>query len=280
MSKKARQSQKQAGAVSLLISCVLGAIAIMILSFSGLAAKQAVLSYDTQLNANLDLAIQELQTWYEKNADTIAASSTDVSEAQLLAVLSKQNAGMRAVMSTSMASGNCQSAVTGFTCIPWRKIAVWYPASTPVGTPLVQDGIPVGEFSGDALWRVYSSQSWYSDRFSRQTKKIDDVGRALMAWFEGQSNLNPDDGPAVNYWRASNCAVQSHGIPCVDSYTDISTTAVQNLIGMSSAELSPVIGKSIDFSNLQDSSQTPPYSVSLRVQMPWGQYMKRSVVQP
>jgi hypothetical protein len=263
--------------MSLWIAAVLGAVSIMVMSFAGMAVHKAAMGSEERMAREIDEVLAQLQTWYQQQADTIATSGITPSEAQLQAVLPRTYPGLRLAMSTSMASAGCSAGAMN--CIPWRKIAAWYPATQPPATTTVQDGLPVSDFSGNAIWRVYSSQSWYFDRYAKTQTQLNTVARALMAFFDGRKGVNPVLGPDTNFWRTLDCAQPDANLPCVDNYTRLSGSGVAALMGLATADVTAPLG-AVEFSNLQDSSTSAPFSVALRVSLPWGGQIRQTVLQP
>lgn len=272
------RDQQQRGSVAIVFSAILGAIAVMVLSFSSLAVQKAAFGSEERMAREVEDALAQLQAWYERQADTIAVSGVTPTEAQLQAALTRPYPGMRLAMSSSMATPGCTAGTTG--CIPWRKIAAWYPATQPPSATTTQDGLPVSEFTGDAIWRVYSSQAWYFDRFAQTQTKMSELSRSLMSWFAAKQGINPVSMHSANFWRASDCSNPGLALPCVDTYTSITTSGVSALLGLDASDVTPAVGAGIEFSNLQDSSTTAPYSVALRVSMPWGGSVRQIVLQP
>ncbi|MDI9235191.1 hypothetical protein [Limnohabitans lacus] len=272
------QQRPQQGFVSILVSAILGAIAVMVLSFASLAVNKSASGAEDRMAREVVDALAQLQVWYEREADTIAVSAVTPTEAQLQAVLTRSYPGMRLAMSTSMASPGCTSG--SIACVPWRKVAAWYPATQAPAASIVQDGLPVSEFTGDAIWRVYSSQSWYFERYAQSQAKLNDAARALMSWFAGRKGSNPVLGHDANFWRSSDCSQTDFNLPCVDTYSSLSTTGVASLLGLSVADVTAPLGGVIEFSNLQDSSTAAPFSVALRVMLPWGGQIRQTVLQP
>jgi type II secretory pathway pseudopilin PulG len=270
----------QSGYMTILVSAIVGVIAVMVMSFATLAVNKASFGAEERMARNVKDALADLQVWYQNQADTLAVAGVTPTEAQLQTVLSRTRSypGMRLAMSTSMASPGCTAGTIA--CVPWRKIAAWYPATQAPSTSTVQDGLPISEFTGDAIWRVYSSQSWYFERYVQSQAKLNDAARALMSWFAGRKSSNPVLGADANFWRSSDCAQTEFNLPCVDAYNSISTTGVAALLGLSVADVTAPLGGVIEFSNLQDSSTAAPFSVALRVVLPWGGQIRQTVLQP
>lgn len=263
--------------MSLWIAAVLGAVSIMVMSFAGMTVHKAAMGSEERMARDIDEVLAQLQTWYQQQADTIATSGITPSEAQLQAVLPRAYPGMRLAMSSSMASPGCTAGAIN--CIPWRKIAAWYPATQPPAIATVQDGLPVSEFAGNAIWRIYSSQSWYYERYAKTQTQLNTVARALMGFFDGLKGTNPVLGPDSNFWRTSDCAQVDANLPCVDSYASLSSSGVAARMGLATADVTAPLG-AVEFSNLQDSSTSAPFSVALRVSLPWGGQIRQTVLQP
>lgn len=277
-SSRAPHKGAQRGAAALVVAAILGGVAVMVMSFSSLAVHKAAFGSEERMAREVDAALLHLQAWYEQQADTIAVSGITPSEAQLRAALPRAYPGMRLAMSTSMASSGCSAGTIG--CVPWRKIAAWYPATQAPTATTLQDGLPVSEFTGNAIWRVYSSQSWYFERYGQTQAKLNETARALMSFFAGRKGINPAVSHDTNFWRATDCADPGQSLPCVDTYAALGGSAVASAMGLTPAELVPPIGSAIEFSNLQDSSTVAPYSVALRVVLPWGGQIRQTVLQP
>lgn len=276
----------QRGSMAIVVSAVLGVIAIMVMSFSSLAINKAAFGTEERMARDVQDALADLQIWYQNQADTLAAAGVTPTEAQLQTVLSRTRSypGMRLAMSSSMATPGCTSGTVA--CIPWRKIAAWYPATQTPGASVIQDGLPVSEFTGDAVWRIYSSQAWYFERHAKTQNQLNALSQNLMGWFTVRKALQPAAATDTHHWRASDCANPSGQIPCVDSYTPLTSSGVATLLGLAPVDVTAPIGSGgtagtvIEFSNLQDSSTTAPYTVSLRVSLPWGGQMRQTVLQP
>jgi hypothetical protein len=277
-SSRAPQKGTQRGAVAIVVAVILGGLAVMVVSFSSLAVNKAAFGSSERMAREVDDALLYLQAWYEQQADSIAVSGTTPSESQLQAALPRAYPGMRLAMSTSMASSGCSAGTIG--CIPWRQIAAWYPATQAPTSTTLRDGIPVSEFTGNAIWRVYSSQSWYFERYAQTQSKLNETARSLMSFFAGRKGINPVSGHDTNFWRARDCAQTEQSLPCVDTYTALGGSAVASAMGLTTADLAVPIGSAIEFSNLLDSSTAPPFSVALRVVLPWGGQIRQTVLQP
>ncbi len=268
---------------------VLGALALMVISWSTLLVNEAAQAAEQRMRRDVDEALSTLQTWYERQADAIAAAGTTPSESELLAVLVNRPPGLRVAMSSSMATVGCSSGT--IECIPWRKIAVWYPSTaTPPATTL-SNGLPVSEFTGNAIWRIYSSQSWFIARYALTQSRLNEVSNTLMSWFTTQKLTDPFEGVSTNYWRASDCSNPGRQLPCVDTFTDLSSSGgalVRTSLGLSTQDVSTALqgGSSpstggVEFSNLQGSSSSADStSVGLRAPLPWGGYIAMTVLKP
>lgn len=270
---------RQRGMYVIAVSAILGTLALMALSFSALTAKKAVLGTEDRLKLEVESALGELQVWYEQQADTLATTNTTPSEDQLKAVLSRPYPGLHVAMSDSMAAAGCAGSVATIPCLPWRKIVAWYSATTPPTDTVITDGIPVSELSGDAIWKTYSAQQWYTSRYVRTTTKMTEIGRGLLAWYENQETQDSEYVDGTNFWRATDCADSATQLPCIDQYTNLANTSVASILGLNATDMTLPLG-SIQISNLQDSSTSAPYSVALRVVTPWGQQLKQIVLQP
>lgn len=284
LARAAHGPHTQRGSTAIVVSAVLGVIAIMVMSFSSLAINKAAFGTEERMAREVDDALKHLETWYQRQADTLAAFGATPTEAQLQAVLPRPYPGMRLAMSSSMATPGCTSGTVA--CIPWRKIAAWYPATQTPGASVIQDGLPVSEFTGDAVWRIYSSQAWYFERHAKTQDQLNALSQHLMGWFTVRKALQPAAATDTHHWRASDCANPNGQIPCVDSYTPMTSSGVATLLGLVPADVTTPLGSTgtagtvIEFSNLQDSSTTAPYTVSLRVSLPWGGQMRQTVLQP
>jgi hypothetical protein len=277
-SSRVSQSHAERGSVAIVVAAILGAVAVMVMSFSSLAVHKAAFGAEDRMAREVDEVLLHLQAWYEQQADTIAVSGITPSETQLQAALPRTYPGMRLAMSTSMASPGCSAGTIG--CIPWRKIAAWYPATQAPAATTLQDGLPVSEFTGDAIWRIYSAQGWYFERYAQTQAKLNDTARALMNFFVGRKGVNPVFSHDTNFWRASDCAQPESSLPCVDAYAALSGSGVANVMGLAATDVTAPLGTAIEFSNLQDSSTVAPFSVALRVVLPWGGQIRQTVLQP
>jgi len=84
-----------------------------------------------------------------------------------------------------------------------------------------------------------------------------------------------------NLFRALDCSnPDSAEIPCADQYQTVSSLNLQSIMNISPLEMVDAWGNPLQFSNLQNSSTSYPFTASLQAITPWGQVIPMTAVQP
>ncbi len=108
---------------------------------------------------------------------------------------------------------------------------------------------------------------------------LDTVARAFEARFRASYIRDPDADIGRNWFRAVDC--QSPGLdelPCADAFAPMSGDLATRL----GLPVEPVSGWGgpVEWTNgVEASSKSPPYSVEVRAQTPWGTWMQRTAIQ-
>jgi len=274
-------SQKGFFAVTVMV--LLAVLTLAVVSFSSMAVNRALLDTENRMTQDASKALDELESWYKRNFIEIAQTETALNEDQLLAILHHPYPGLRLAMSTPiLSSSSCSVALNATTeCVPSRVFAAWYPSTTPTGISDVREGIDYGAFTGNAIWSTRSTRLWDIEQFARSESHIDQVGMLLRSWMKSRQMADKRTMYGVNWWRHMSCASDAAVIflPCVNNYTELRTTVIPAAIGIPNEDTLTPYGW-MEFSNLEDARLTAPFSVSLRVRTPWGQYIQKQVAQP
>lgn len=279
--KTTHSVQNQRGfAYVVTVSAVLGAMTIMILSFSASTVQKALSSNDEKRQEQLNTALDELEQWYRVNADNLAMTGVYYGPDYLEQnALKRKYPGLRVAMSYPM-NQMCSSTSSPLDCVPWRQLVAWYPNDFSGTSMSLIKGIPEVELSKSSLWGKRSTQEWDNQRVLFAIKQMDDLGRVLKSWFQSRQALDPVNAYSENFWRASNCSFIKYSLPCINGYTDVGGSDLEAILGFGKNELKPSWDGRLKFSNLEDSSIIGPYSVALQVVTPWGQTFKKVVIQP
>ncbi len=223
--------------------------------------------------AYLDEAAAAVASWYARNAAAVDADAAfpipedEIPEAAGV----PPRWGLRAAASARLSSGG----------IVFRRIVLWVPAQSP--DPSSWDPA-AGIFSPGpgVLWRVVDGQAVQGAAYAATLKAMQRFAAQLEERFHA---LAAADGPgslAVNYFRPrSGCAAGPSEIPCLDVYTAADAVDWVAILGVPAGGLRTAWGGPFLVSNLEDSSAvSPPYSMAIAADTPWGARVKVMAVQP
>ena len=241
MTAKPSEGGQRGAAFLWVVAMLLGATLVLAGSFRAGVAQKVQLNLARDQNAYLDQVIKTAHDWYQRVALSMEVSGDTLTESELLQKIApNQKYGIRAQLSSRLGLPCASDAAFG-TCAPYRVIVVWLP--------------PISATDATSI----------NERLKVTASRIQNYARA-------QQNIT---GLASfeNFLRSSDCSrtVSGH-LPCLDTYTAITSTTIPTLLGLPDSDFLTPWGDVILISNLLDSSVSAmPYSLSIKASSPWGQ---------
>jgi hypothetical protein len=277
--------RRQGGFATLVVVSILALLSLSMLSMSSLTMRQALWQQEERMAQDVQAAAEQLQLAYELQWISLAAPlDPPWTEVRLRDELTQTYGGMRLAMSeriTAQAAALCTAATTlRPDCIPSRRIMIWHPASTDIADWSLTQGLPLAQLGADAIGRIHDTRNWDIAQYAQAQAQIERVGILLSSYFKARQAADPRLPHGINWWRSPSCsAADEHYLPCVNTYTPLSTSGVAEALGIGIQDTQTPYGE-IEFSNQTDASLTSPYSVALRVQTPFGVPMRKTVIAP
>jgi Tfp pilus assembly protein PilX len=255
------------------VLAVAGVVLLFVSSMQSSATYSQLASENTDREAVVSAASASLSSWYNAESDTIELASSAEAEAQLLTRVSDRRFGLRMAMSQQLGLP-CSVGATLVSCVPYRRFAVWLPAVSDASTASFAAGNSI-------VSRVVDTRALQMDKAQKAVDRMQAVAGSIQRFAQARSAALPYGSGRTNFLRAQRCvAVEIAELPCVDTYTDLVSSGVAGLVGLSASDVVSEFGGTVMFSNLQDSNSTlPPYSASIQVSTPWGTSLKVAVVQ-
>jgi hypothetical protein len=259
---------RQRGQASIIVLVLFLAAAAAISSI-GTTEHTASAGRTEMLNRQISATVSELSAWYER--DGMASMGASIpTETELQAHLTTRYAALRLAMSTPIVRSGCTTVMD---CEPSRQILVWYPATRPPSPVSLVNGLPLYETGGDALWRLYDSKAFVQQRVASAYSQLLGLGRAISAWSVAQQRASIYTQTSL--MRASNCSTPGMALPCLSGWTVItSVPEAMAAAGISAMDATSPWGSVIEITNAApDASQTPPYTLAMRLRTPSGAYL-------
>ena len=273
--------QKQRGmVVPFLVMAVAGVVLLFVASMHSTAMYADKLDEDVDRARVVEGAMQQLESWYRSEAGDIESNNLNPTEAQLLSRIAERKYGLRAAFSARLGLP-CPGGAVLVTCVPFRRIVVWLPPVSDPSTASFNSATGVFTQGNVTAFKVFETRDIQIANAQRAYDHLDSVALAIQRYAQVRGALLPYGSGRINHLRPVSClSVQLGELPCVDTYTDIETSGVLALVGLTAAEAVSPMGGRVQFSNLAGSSSAaPPFSASLQVMSPWGTSLVITVVQ-
>ncbi len=244
--------------------------------------QQAAAGLEEDHRQYLPIALGQVEAWYVAQAATVDATASTIDAATVrAAALTQPRYNIQLAVSSRLGLP-CASGTPVTVCVPYRRIAVWIPASSEASTASFDAS--TGNFTpGNALqWGVFDGRTVQVALANESWRALDRTAAALQRYAVARSAMEPIGSARANFMRPSDCSkVPADEIGCVDTYTDAAGSTLQTTLGLTTGELRSAWGTPIQFSNLQGSqTTTPPYTSALRTSTPWGGSIQITAVQP
>ena len=273
----AHQQKGFIGLASLLLMLLL--LAVCMATAAALVHKSTWNSTRARLDY-LNATEMRIANWYVAQAGSIDAISDAVQVSNIKSVMGASAYGVQ-VASTQRLGLPCDEPNSP-SCIGYHDIYVWLPpASSADGTTL--DAV-AGTFNPDAKaqWIKVSGKSIEAQLMQQTTTTMATVQGQLRSFFAARAIADADVASETNYFRDASCATTYSGsLPCVDTFTNLTSTAILSDLGLDTSNAANAWGLPLQVSNQADSSMTAsPFSMALRSATPWGSSVEMAVVQP
>lgn len=281
----ARLNRQRGAAIIWFVSALLGALMVLTTTYRMHAVRLSALNAERDQKVYLDEVMQNALRWYQRNAISIEASGQVVTPAQILAEIAPDNRfGIHAAVSNRLGLPCPADAVFG-SCVPYRVIVVWLQPISSSDTTTFDAS--TGSFVPDPVVvsagtsRMLNTKLYQQGVLTQVSALLNTVATRLQNRARAQQSVI-GEASFENYFRLSDCASELAGfLPCIDTYTDITTTIIPSQLGLSNQDFLTPWGDPVQVSNLLDSSTlNMPFSLALRVSTPWGQSTSMTVRHP
>lgn len=279
--RPSRRRAEQQGSVAFLVLAIM--TAMMGMTIAAAAALVHIRSAgDNQSRlAYLDRARRGISDWYLANASVIDAGADSLSSSQILSAMGVPAQFGVQVASTQMLGLPCSESNSP-SCVGYHDIYVWLPPISTADTTTLDASS--GTFNADsgAQWVKISGEAIEQQLIGSSTDTMTLLQTQLRAFFAASERSDADVNPETNFFRDTACSTTFDGsLPCVDTFADISTTAIPGDLGIDTTNESNAWGLPIQVTNQEYSSVSqPPYSMAIRSATPWGSYLQMAVVEP
>lgn len=209
----------------------------------------------------------QLDSWYDRNAWVIDADVNAIPSATILTQSGVMpNYGLVIESSKRLTKDG----------IAYHVVAAYLPSSLvnnvtfDVDTGVFVAGTPVNEVQ----YAITNGYVIESKKVAKTANLLEKSASLLESWFYSKRDVAGPVELGNNWFRTPDCASpDARFIPCVDTYTDIASVmpslGVNVTTGYSNAWAKPIFM----INAKPPASWTPPYSIPLTTNLPWGNTM-------
>ena len=225
--------------------------------------------------AYLDDIQQRVETWYRQNAAAIDGNPTYAIAPPALwaqvGIVPKPT--LQVAISDRLAGAQ----------VWYRRIAIWLRRTDPDSSAFVA---ATGAFTPGigVSYRVIDGEAIEGALLEETLEGMKAFAGQLERRFRAKFEADPFRTLTVNHFRALGpaCSASLDDIPCIDVHTDVATAAnFGMLLSIDPQTLTSAWGGRYSVSNLQDSrTASPPYTMAIRVSLPWGGSLLVNAIQP
>ena len=220
-------------------------------------------------------AIRRLNQYYRSNAWMLSqGASFPLSATALLT-----NAGITPQYNVHVCVS--QQQTFGTYHIPYYQIWLYMPSRGGGDEPTCSGGNFTA--NGAQASALYSGEKAQSALLASTENQLNRLGTLLVqgsaAAVQGGASHDED----VDYFLSQQCSDNGSGnIACASSWRSVAGAGISSLIGSVAAFGTNAWGEPIQYSNEGPyaNDQQPPYSISLRTELPGGSYLQESFDQP
>jgi len=269
-------NDRQQGIATLLLVITLGLVIMAVITV--IAASTYSLNapeVTVRQQHYLEHAIQQVANFYKENAWYLSQGNQfPLSPTELFT-----DAGIAREYNVQACISNQEKF--GSHSIPYYNIWLYTPSQGGGDEPTCVDGVFT---QNDAQAVVeYSGEEAQSQLLAATEKKMDTLGSLLVQASGAAIEGGPTHDVDVDYLAAAACNPSDAGtIACSSNWNNISGSGMSQLIGTTSGFAESDWGQPITYSNEapNDSNIEPPFTISLRTELPGGAYLTKTFTQP
>ncbi len=245
--------RSQRGAAYLLtISAILGALTIMVMSFSSIAIQRKALNQESAARAALIEALEDVESQLRDPDSSISSllvgltANAVLSSDQIKGALSRPHLEtIRYAISPSMQDCAPQSVAAFARCVSWRRFAAWIPpeGSPPSAPPWpLTNGLPEAEIQAASVSESRSNKQFMNEFLLEKENSLVRISDALRSWYFSRRAADPHRATSKNFWMPSfGCTYPRQGDLACRSESDFSA-ALLSSGSQDASELMRVLG--------------------------------------
>lgn len=215
--------RSQRGAAYLLtISAILGALTIMVMSFSSIAIQRKAVNSESFARAALIEAIEDVERQLRDPSSKISTLLVDLTANDVLSSDQIKGALSRPYLETiqyaiSPPMQNCapQSLAAFARCVSWRRFAAWVPSDggPPPAPPWpLTNGLPEAEIQAASVSESRSNKQYMNEFLLEKENSLVRISEALRSWYFARRAADPHRATSKNFWMPSfGCMYPRHG---------------------------------------------------------------------
>lgn len=259
----------QRGAAFLTLVAIVAAISLLfVIGQASWQSRQRLNELPRVRAERVDQAAAALRDWYRINAREIDSPAFLVPTGpELLAAAGvPRQWGLEAGMTTTQLVRDQ---------IRYRVLAVWAPSDDDTQVPIFNaiTGELVlcpdaGDYCGTRAAARVEGFDIQAELYATTMRSLRSLAAAAQAYFHGKWLADPDHNLSVNYFRS--CVAARSELPCLDSWTDLSTTTLLLALQEPQSRAFDAWGGEVQALNGEDNDDNPPYRLAFRAQTPWG----------
>lgn len=267
----------QSGFVAIALAVVIAiVVSLFLIGFSAEVSRSSGSVLEDVKQQYVSDSAKSLDGWYRRNAWVIDSN---------IAVIPTATIATQAGVAFKYGAQIVSSKRLDSNGISYHVIAIWLPNTSITGTDfntntgVLTEGTYASVEVPRLKYSIIDGKAIQTEIAQQTLNNLGSSAAKLENWFASKAVQAESSLINSNWYRNPSCgSTDQRYIPCIDTYTDAGTT-LQNLGIASSIELTSGWAQPIQISNLQNSSTTAPYSISLKADTPWGTSIYKEAVQ-
>lgn len=280
-------SKRQNGFAVLSLAIAISVVALtIILGYSVIYSKRAALQLSQQQDAYMREVQEAIKQAYMSHAGEVDGFLThdqykDINKWFTLAGVT-QKWGLQGKVSDVITKDG----------IGYSVVALWFDAEGDTLNPPAFNEA-TGVFTScsnpnaacpDRRWAVVSGYPVQQEKLKRTMAVMNEIALKAETYFKARYAFDPNHNMEINYFRPTTNSCTSPGdedLPCVDDYTNLGDTGVQEKLAIDNQQLKNAWGYDIKISTKNEANTAePPYSMVIKSELPWGGEYKLFALQP